>query len=246
MGCPSSRPGKQVGQRQVWQHTVYVGLYDLADVYAQLHRMFPADEDAYNERPAGVSSCAAFFVDSFGRLVPGSCVLSSVLWSLGHIKETVDSAAWTSSFSAAHRQFADDVDAYLGATQHESGETGPGSLAAPKGGDDATIAEAPRVGGDAVSDIRVLAPDIAGIRDLGASSTTSVRIASAPVRAGSDTEPREFDFLNSFYLEDLGMAAWTRDWGPALGTYLLPDTHLRPAARVDVRQQPESVVSGPP
>lgn len=55
---------------RVWQHSVYLGVYDVEDTYPTLHRLFADDPDAYDERARGMSACAGLLIDHEGRVVP--------------------------------------------------------------------------------------------------------------------------------------------------------------------------------
>ena len=71
-----------------WQHTVYLGVYDLEDIYQDLHDVFAEDRDAYDERTAGLSACAAVMLDERGTLMVNSATLSSALWAVARIWST--------------------------------------------------------------------------------------------------------------------------------------------------------------
>src|SRR5699024_11431827 len=81
-----SEPRARDGRRRVWQHTVYVCVYDPQAVSERLQRKFAVDADAYDERPAGRSACAGLLVDERGALVPDSAILSSALWAVARIE----------------------------------------------------------------------------------------------------------------------------------------------------------------
>src|SRR5690625_174549 len=68
-----SEPRARDGRRRVWQHTVYLGVYDLQAVSERLQRKFAVDADAYDERPAGRSACAGLLVDERGEIGRASC-----------------------------------------------------------------------------------------------------------------------------------------------------------------------------
>lgn len=117
---PPRRRGKQA---RVWQHTVYLGVYQLQDTFEVLHEVFADDRDAYQERPGQESACAGLLVDHRGLLVPGSAVLSSALWAVGQATgQAADqsdgsgpaSPGWMDGFDGALKEFAGAVDEHEG------------------------------------------------------------------------------------------------------------------------------------
>ena len=97
-----------------WQHTVYLGVYDLEDIYQDLHDVFAEDRDAYDERTAGLSACAAVMLDERGALMVDSATLSSALWAVARIRSTreVPSPHWGGGFSQAAEEFTKEVDSF--------------------------------------------------------------------------------------------------------------------------------------
>lgn len=222
--APRSR-GKR---RQVWQHTVYVGVYGIEGIYEHLHAAFPRDEDAYEERPGGLSACAALVVDQNGRYIAESAVLSSALWGIGRtISPGVNTPGWFEGFATADNKFRDTLAEYLadahGGVEHE---------------------ETPPLGPPDIQQFVALAAQAAGIRGIDGLSSDKVHIASVAVREDRAQDLPGFDFLNSFHLNDLRQVADAGAWGKALDEYLTHDSAIRDAERIDVRSEPEQVVVG--
>src|SRR5699024_8249144 len=91
----------------VWSHTVYLGVYSLADIYESLHRVFHDDADVYDERPPGRSACAGLLIDARGQLVHESPILSSALWATGRASTQGPSdSEWAEGFDRAFSSFA--------------------------------------------------------------------------------------------------------------------------------------------
>lgn len=206
----------------MWQHTVYLGVYELEAIYDRLHRAFGEDTDAYDERPAGLSACAGVLLDGRGALVPDSAVLPSALWAVGRIEKGGEwNRAWAEGFSTAARGFMDAVD------EHEGGR---------RQADDLETAPAH----DAGSLIGLLraAHEASGITGMPDLATDYFVVQSVVRSACQGDDAADSDLLNSFSLDDL--AAVHADvssqgrCGVALGAYLTNDSSLTERQRVDV------------
>ena len=205
-----------------WQHTIYLGVYELDATYERLHRVFGEDPDAYDERPGGQSACASVTVDNRGVMMPDSAVLSSALWAVGRIGESRPVGPdWALGFPAANREFAVEVDKFEGRRREA---------------DDLDSAPAHTV----ASLLRLLqiahkAAGVSGTPDL-ASNRIVIKSKAVSALRGSDTP--DDDFLNSFYLDDLTTVrlgiARHNGCGAALASYLTPDELLDTRQRSDV------------
>ncbi|MDO4242895.1 MAG: AAA domain-containing protein [Actinomyces sp.] len=218
------RPPQPRGKRRwTWRHTAYLGIYELEEVYQYLHRAFAEDPDAYDERPAGRSACAAVQLDSDGRLIPGSAVLSSALWAVARIRATgrTPDPQWASAFSIAYKAFAWAIDIDEGHRRE--------------------AAHAERVPAHDEASLRRLvqiAHEVSGIAGHPRLAGGRIVIESRIVPENpADDLAADTDFLNSFFLDDLAavQADLTRHGcPPALAAYLAPDADLRKDRRSDV------------
>lgn len=210
------------GKGMVWEHKVYLGVYQMRDIYQALHCLFPADDDAYDDPGKGESACAAILVDQQGRLVGDTAVLSSAAWGLGRAHDPGPSAAgWLAGFHVAAADFEDTLDTLQGRRARAAGTD-----------------KAPPLDTAAVESIRDLAIAAAGVACEPALAAGVIRIASRQVRARASDDPPTSDFLNSFFLVDLKHVADAvvgGDLGSALAAYLRPDAHIDENRRVDVR-----------
>ncbi len=219
-------PRSRGRQRMVWQHTVYLNVYPVAGIYEHLHSVFPRDEDAYEERPGGLSACAALVVDQEGRYIADSAVLSSALWGVGRtINPGVGRRDWYEGFDGADAHLREAVEEYLADVQ---------------GGPDEPE---PRLGPADLRRLLALAVRVAGIDGVPSLHTRRVHVASTGVREDRAQDLPGFDFLNSFHLKDLRAVADAGKCGPALAAYLTPDDRIRTTDRVDVRRSPEQVIA---
>jgi hypothetical protein len=205
-----------------WEHTVYLGIYCLDDIYEVLDRVFPPDEEAYDARPDGESACAAFLVDQQGRFVADSDVLSSAVWGLGRAHDPgPTSAHWLTGFDQARDDFREAITKLQGARAQATGR-----------------AEAPAVDGGCLLAMMDLTYQITGAAAIAPVATGKIRISSKQVPARDRDDPPGTDFLNSFFLTDLdlvGRAAADGDAGAALSAYLTADGQEPVNHRVDVR-----------
>ena len=217
---------------RVWQHTVYLGVYDLETTYQWLHRAFGEDDEAYDERPKGRSACAGLLLDQEGRAVPGTAVLSSALWAVARIESPGPRhPGWADGFPRTAEDFTEAVDEYEGGRRDAAGEDKP-------------------LPHDSASLLEVL--DIAhwksGITRIPTLAAKRFIIQSRAVSAKATEQATEIDFLNSFYLDDLAAVREAMGKGEApgeaLASYLTSDWLLDARNRVDVVKNPGVVDEG--
>lgn len=217
--------------RRVWQHTVYLGAYDLEATYESLHEAFGDDKDAYDERPAGRSACAGILVDGSGKLVPNSSVLSSALWAVGRIQtDGAHGHTWADGFPDAQDAFVEAVD------EHEGRRREVANLDKPLVQD-----------GESLRSLMRVAQGIAGVVESARLATEAIVIQSVAVSMQRADETGDTDFLNSFFLEDIAIvraAVGTSGCGAALERYLTSDRGLNERDRVDVIRTHEAVDRG--
>lgn len=224
-------PGRVGGTERTWQHTVYLGVYDLESTYESLHRVFGSDENAYDERPPGRSAGAGVLVDGEGQLLAESAILSSALWAVGRIETSgASDSGWADGFPDAATSFREAVDAHEGARRDASG----GSAA-------------PAQDGESLTALSRLAHELTGVVGRDDLATQAIIIQSVAVPLRRPEGAGDIDFLNSFFLDDLtavGGALKEGHCGAALASYLTSDDVLDESARVDVMRSDEEVNSG--
>lgn len=223
-----SPPANVGGARRVWQHTVYLGVYDLEATYAYLQGAFGKDKDAYDEPASGRSACAGLLVDSRGSMVADSVVLSSALWAVGRISMPgVGDSSWADGFPEAAQVLREVIDEYQGSRREPAGADVP-----------------PALDGQTVTTLMCRAQEAAGIAQVPELATDTVIIQSVAVSAQRGDDANDIDFLNSFFLEDLATVrealARPHGSGEALRTYLTGDHELDGRSRVDVIRTDEA------
>lgn len=213
---------------RVWQHTVYLGVYNVKATYEILHEAFGDNTDAYEEGPAWSSACAAVVLDKSGKLIAGSAILSSALWGVGRVKTLgITHPAWADGFPEASSALYEEV--------RERAEY--------------RAEGAPLVQDhESLQQLMHTAQSIAGVAIYPDLATARIFVESKVVSAARATEANDTDFLNSFYLDDLSSlhtsAAKGEHLGDALASYLTSDQALDLGHREDVLRTREATDAG--
>lgn len=213
-----------------WRHMVYLGIYELRNTYEILQRAFGEDEAAYDEYPPGSSACAGLVVGPDGRLIPGSAVLSSALWTVGRLQSHVlhGGPLDLSDFEQANAAFRARTDSIV--EQHRSGNGG-----------------LPVLTGDILLEILNAAHEQAQVSTQRSLATWSARIASSAKTTRKAESPQDNEFLNSFYLDDLTRTRERLegdDIGDALQQYLTPSARVTGEERQDIISRTDVVEAG--
>jgi hypothetical protein len=234
-------PAKRGSTTRVWSHTVYLGVYSLADIYEYLHEVFHDDDDVHDQRQPGDSACAGLLIDSRGQLVNDSQVLSSALWATGRAgKRGPSDPRWADGFDNASSLFSKTAKAREDQrieTFHKADKPSTSS-------DEDETPPPPPIDGDFLEELLNVSHRCAEVVGLTGLATDEIRIESKVVSARRADEPPESDFLNSFFLKDLATVrdqAANNALGEALDRYLSPDGTLPLRHRVDVREEPSAV-----
>ena len=223
---------RRLKEHQVWQHTVYVGIFSLESVFEVLSTVFPPDPDSYDERPAEQSALAAFVVTGAGRALIGSELLSACGWATGRaLHPGPDTPGWLSGFEDARDRFSVEFEDLMSVSAEDDDESAQSQCR-----DGPTVGRP--IGEEELEACRNKAAEIAGVGS--AVPHVEIRVQSQIVGRRKALDVNGTDFLNSFIAEDLQRVAEQvrKDAiGPALRAYLRPNADLEVAARVDVREQ---------
>ncbi|MEG8182958.1 DEAD/DEAH box helicase [Nocardia terpenica] len=100
---PGGLNARKPKRDRVWRHTVYAGVFAIADVRPVLERAFEFTE---SERELGSgtgdSALLSFAVDDKGRLLSGTATLSGCGWAVGRtLSPGPDDTKWLDGFDAA-------------------------------------------------------------------------------------------------------------------------------------------------
>lgn len=234
-------PPKFGSSKMVWSHTVYLGVYSLADIYESLHKVFHDDADVYDERQPGKSACAGLLIDDRGQLVNESQILSSALWATGRATNRGPSDPnWAEGFDTARTSFAETVEN----REEQRIEEFTKTLGHHHPSVEDETPPPPPIGGDFIQKLLKVAHRCSGINGLNDLATDEIVIESRAVSARRAEETAETDFLNSFFLEDLSRVRKQTaqgELGAALNRYLTRDEALPLRHRIDVRDSPSTV-----
>lgn len=179
LDLPAPPPGK------VWRHQLYFGPFDIARMFEELDKVFPHTGERFDEKPRGESAIAVVIVDGQGQLVPTSAVLSSCAWGLGQARHGVRARA--EDFSVASAAFVTALVQY-----DEDARRREGALRL-------------SIAAKHLDALHQLAQNHAGL--TASTLSRGIRVCSELVRdkkREDDDETESGDYLNSFYLDDLG------------------------------------------
>ncbi|MEU6859339.1 AAA domain-containing protein [Glycomyces sp. NPDC046736] len=264
---PAARRPLKRGER--WRYMVYCGVFPLDATFDVLSRYCGQADDAYDARGRGEAALAGFELDSDGRLLPDSAVLSSSAWGLGRVHLLKGMRpGWSDGLGTAQRTFTELFDLIFERRRRRDRLVKDllGQLSGLLLGIDGTEAfgnvkdqiesllDANDDGSDPERSTRNLPMDHALLEEvrnvlLALTGTTGVlpqqhppiRIACKVVRPRDEEQASKSDFLNSFIAEDLSAISHEIRAGHLNGAL---DTYLREAAgsgRIDVRNDLHAV-----
>lgn len=219
----------------IWQHTVYVGVYEIKQVFESLQQVFEPDLESFDARLSGQSALAALKVSSDGRLIGGSEVLSMCAWGIGRTQDPGPTApGWLDGFEHASGMFVDSLTEIVAGFQEPSVNLPSDEPSCIPSGRPITVTELEKCLESLV--------ELLGVQDLLACS--EIRIASHQIKAKDANKIGGSDFLNSFFVSDLGRVAThieKGNIGAGLSAYLLEDRQIDKDKRVDVRKSLDAV-----
>jgi hypothetical protein len=215
-----------------WRHVVYLGVYDLALAVAELEDRFGRDPDASGEPPPGQACLAALMVTAAGRPLIDSFTLAS----LGRTRRPGPASPdWLEGFDEALESARDALASRLAlAPDDDEGRRLQGH----------GFRVGPPLGAAALDrELRLLIERL-GWPGRAADLRAVATIRSAPVATARRYTTDDSDFLNSFFIRDLGRAARAvaeGRAGTALLSYLAAPATVEARPRVDVRTEPAQV-----
>lgn len=214
--------------RDVWRHEVYAGVYPVRLLRELLEKHFEPDQETYDERLDTESALFCLSVSPDGRPLFDTAVLSTCAWAWGRtISPGPFAPDWLEGYEAFSKKFTQKVREEL--ALQDGDELGVELQG--EGidvGRPITLADVVALSAWLLSELRV---DAKGISD-------AVRVSSRRVQERYAYEADGADFLNSFFVEDLGRVAdevKRNNAGSGLLTYLAGDDVVDEAQRVDIR-----------
>lgn len=214
-----------------WRHTVYLGCFTAENIVRELESIFIDGVD--NLAVArGMSACALVQLDSRGRILPETAVLSSAAWGVGRARDPGPIVPWWFlGFDASSKELVNAIRAF-------EARRSPDNHFAPQNA-------------DSLAELVKIAHARAGVARIPSLARPAVRIKSVRVREpgapgahGLPPDVGETDSLNSPFLDEITLASdliRRDDAGTALSRFLAPDRAVNTARRHDMRKRSAAI-----
>ena len=232
------QPGHPLGSRfpgsgRKWRHTWYGGTYELERVKSVLDAALRRPDPGYQEPVRGDSCLFAVSFTDDGRPLFDTFVVSSCAWALGQLSRGQRSMPDPDGFEATADALRRDFELAF-AVDHDDVR---GQQILSWG----FAAGRPVTGADLGTFTQQVAQKL-GVQ--GVLNSSESRIRSFGVSGAKHLTPDDQDFLNSFFLKDLGKVS--RELGQGRGgtgllAYLTPENQFPVSGRIDVRQDLQAV-----
>jgi hypothetical protein len=213
---------------------VYCGIYSLQKVRGILEDKLGKDPESFDERADGESCLFAFSVTDDGRPLFDTFVVSTCAWATGRtLNPSPKSSEWLVGFDALAGKLAIGFAERLAILQNDE----RGQELNEKGfhlGRPITYAHILR-------ETKIVAETL-GLLEL--SDPLEIRIKTGLVASRRKFSADEQDFLNSFFVKDLGRVAGEtrkKNIGDGLRKFLADDDELDLSARKDVRKSVDTL-----
>lgn len=213
---------------------VYCGIYSLQKVRSILEDKLGKDPESFDERMDGESCLFAFSVTDDGRPLFETFVISTCAWATGR---TLDpgpgTSEWLVGFDVLVGKLANNFAERLAVLQNDD----RGRELKEKGfhiGRPITYAHI-------LKETEIVAEAL-GVTQL--SDTLEIRIKAGLVASRRKYSADDQDFLNSFFVKDLGRVAGEtrkKNIGEGLRKFLADDKELDLSRRIDVRKAPDTL-----
>ena len=219
----------ELGDKQVWRHTVYGGLFDLGKVRDLLEDVFGKDPESFDARRPGITALfAATFTDE-GRPLLGTEEFASCAWATGRLIDPGPTKTeWLDGFEEAEAACRLKFLATVSPSEHD---TRAAELSA----------QGHEVGRPV--DTRTLYALINSVTEKfniqAAFAPRGLRVKSVLIGRKREFSVDGSDFLNSFFATDLAKVAGADSRGAALTAYLNGPASI--ADRVNLRARPNIV-----
>lgn len=214
-----------------WRHTVYLGCFTAENIARELESIFVDSTD--NLAVArGMSACATVQLDSLGRVLPETAVLSSAAWGVGRARDPGPIVPWWFlGFDAGSKELVNSIRTFE-ARRSSDGHPSPQTS-------------------DSLAELVAIAQSAAGVTRIPSLARPAVRIKSVRVREpgapgahGLPPDVGEEDSLNSPFLDEIALASdliRRDDAGMALSRFLSPDRAVNTARRHDMRKRSAAI-----
>lgn len=229
---PLSR--RKLHKNTTWQHTVYCHIYPYDRIIDALEDTCGHDETSFNQRNGGKSCAFVFSVTETGRVLFESFILSTSGWALTKLEnEQCNDFSWLDKFDKEHELLKKSFATHckLESDDKEGHELQKKGFHTGK-----------KLSYEGLLDVVKHILTELEFKDI--AEFPNIRIKSCRVGIKKTNIPRENDFLNSFYLNDLKKVRSEikqQNYSAALCQYLLPDNKKTEVNRCDIRQDLDSV-----
>ncbi len=208
---------------------IYCGIYKLQKVQNILEDRIGKDPEVFDERSDGESCLFAFSVTDDGRPFLDTFILSTCAWAIGRtFNPGPKSAQWLEGFDLKANKLAEEFAERLAISLDDA----CGQELKGKG----FHLGRPIEYFDIFRETKRIAQDL-GVPEL--SENLEIRIKASVVASGEDHSTDDSDFLNSFFVKDLGkIASEIRNknhLGKGLSTFLTSKEALDVSKRIDVQ-----------
>jgi hypothetical protein len=216
----------QKDKAQLFQ--VYCGIYSLEKMRNILEDKFGKDPEVFDERSDGESCLFTFSVSDDGRPLFDTFVLSTCAWAIARtLNPGPESAEWLMGFDTVADKIASGFAERLTASQDDA-------VAQSLKGEGVNLGR-PLEYADIFQETDRIIQDL-GVSRL--SENFEIRIKTVHVDPRYKYAADNQDFLNSFFVNDLGKVAVEvrkKNIGNGMGTFLTRDDELDISKRIDIR-----------
>jgi|GEM_PF-183042 len=219
-GLPQARRG------HVWQHIVFLGVFDLDSAWDVLE---PAAGEDFDGRPAPRSAAAMLTVDREGTLNPDSAVLSQCVWAAGRYRRHRRLDDVFTNFADDETRWSEDL-ADLARTRgiRTGADSSGGSSTHPVSWDDL----------ESILGLSLKSTGAAGLLTYKGEPVSVIRIRSEQISEKKRAQEAEPGFLNSLFSDDLRRLSQRPATRGPLDQYL--GVH-RAQRKIDVRKDLNTV-----
>lgn len=220
---------RRTPSRTTRRYLIYCGVFGLDKVRFVLEEKFGKDPETFDERSDGETSLFAFSVTDDGRPLFDTFVLSTCAWATARtLNPGPGSADWLSGFESTASKLVSEFEEGYALRPDDT----PGQEIKSKGFNFGRPI--------AYADLLHETKRIAGSLGIGClCNGFEIRIKAGLIASSKKFSGDDQDFLNSFYVKDLGkVAAEVRNnnLGKGLATFLASSAEVDPAKRIDVRK----------
>lgn len=222
---------KRIPKDKIWRFQIYCGVFKLEKVKKLLDEKFGQDPESFDTRPDGETCLCSFSITDDGRPLFDSFVLSTCAWAVARTQNPGPvSKVWLDGFESSQSDILNKFSDSYSVLQDDALGQGVKEKGFNVG--------RPLQYRDILKEIQLLVKELGG-DILFDSGKFEFRIKATIVPSKYRYSTDDQDFLNSFFIKDLGKVAVEikkGNVGKGLATYLAADEQLRLSERIDTRR----------